>query len=245
MVDILTIAAHPDDIELNVAGTLLKALDNGRTIGLCDVTAGERGSRGSAEIRAAETRAANRVFGIDDELRWNLGIPDGDVRITTENITSVVRAIRYFRPSVLLLPWHHDRHPDHEAVHQLVRRAYFDAGLVNVETEWNGTAQEPHRPTRLFTFFQSYEARPDFIVDVSDQFERKLDAIAAYSSQVSVPGRTEPHSDGVRTFISGPDFMEFIVARMRHWGFMIGTRYGEAFGTVGMPVAVRNLMDTV
>jgi N-acetylglucosamine malate deacetylase 1 len=246
MADILAIAAHPDDIELNIAGTLLKAGDAGRTFALCDLTAGERGSRGSAETRREETRRANAVLGIDDESRWNLGIPDGDIAISKENILAVVRAIRHFRPTVLLFPWEKDRHPDHEHTHRLVREAYFDAGLRHVETEWQGRRQEPHRPERLYMFMQRYETTPDFIVDVGDQYQRKLDAIGAYSSQFTIPGREREQRPGEpETFVSSTEFMEYYISRMRHWGFLIGAKYGEGFCTVSGPVKVNDLLDTV
>lgn len=246
MPDILAIAAHPDDIELNVAGTLLLSRDGGHTIAICDLTAGERGSRGSAELREQECARANAVLGVDASTRWNLGIPDGDIAITKENILKVVRAIRHFRPTVLIFPGERDRHPDHEHAHRLVREAYFDAGLRHVATEHAGVAQTPHRPERIYTFVQRYEREPDFIVDISAQFERKLDAIAAYSSQFTIPGREREIREGEpETFISSPEFMEYYIARMRQWGFLVGARYGEGFNTVSGPVKVPSLMATV
>jgi bacillithiol biosynthesis deacetylase BshB1 len=246
MIDILAIAAHPDDVELNIAGTLLSARDAGHTIAICDITEGERGSRGSMELRREETRRANRVLGIGEDLRWNLKITDGDIQLTKENVTRLVTALRHFRPKIVLFPWERDRHPDHEHTNRLVREAYFDAGLRNVLTEWEGLPQQPHRPDRLYTFMQAYERTPDFIVDVSAQFERKLDAIAAYSSQFTVPGRIpEDRLGEPETFISQASFMEFYIARMRHWGFMIGTDYGEAFCTVSGPLKISDLSATL
>jgi N-acetylglucosamine malate deacetylase 1 len=246
MADILAIAAHPDDIELNVAGTLLKSRDNGRSIAVCDLTAGERGSRGSEELRREESRRANAVLGVNDATRWNLHIPDGDIAITKENVLKVVRAIRHFRPTVMIFPGERDRHPDHEHAHRLVREAYFDAGLRHVETEHDGAPQAPHRPERIYTFVQRYEREPDFIIDISAQFERKLDAIGAYSSQFTIPGREREVREGEpETFISSPEFMEYYIARMRQWGFLVGGRYGEGFNTVSGPVKVAGLMETV
>lgn len=246
MVDFLAISAHPDDIELNVAGTLLKHADAGRTFAICDLTEGERGTRGTRETRREETRQANRVLGIDDAMRWNLGIPDGNIEVNRENILKVVGAIRHFRPKVILFSWERDRHPDHERGNQLVREAYFDAGLTNVETEWKGEKQLPHRPDRIYCFFHTYERTPDFIVDISDQIDRKLEAIAAYATQFTLPGRTpERTTSEPTTFISEAEFMESALARMRHWGFMIGTRYGEAFTTVGGPLKIGDLLSTL
>jgi bacillithiol biosynthesis deacetylase BshB1 len=245
MVDILAFAAHPDDAELCISGTLLAAQKRGRTFAICDLTLGERGTRGSTDLRSRETERANAVLGITSELRWNLGMPDGGIEVTKDSIASVVRAIRYFRPKVILLPWEQDRHPDHEKTHRLVREAYFDAGLRQVETHFNGP-QEPHRPERLYTYMQRYETTPSFIVDISDVIEKKLEAIACYSSQFTVPGyEPETRPGEPATFISQPEFMEYIIARMRHWGFLIGARYGEGFCTVEGPLKVVDVVDTV
>lgn len=246
MVDILAVSAHPDDIEINAAGTIMKALDAGREVGLCDLTEGERGTRGSVEQRRAETAEANRVMGIREGMRWNLGIPDGNIALSQENILKVVRAIRHFRPSVVLFSWERDRHPDHEHGHRLMRQACFDAGLSMVHTEHDGQTQKPHRPTRMYTFFHTYDRTPDFVIDISDYFERKVQAIAAYDSQITFPGReTEAQRAQTPTFISSTDFIEGILARMRHWGFMVGTRYAEAFATVSGPLKINDLLDTV
>lgn len=245
MVDILAISAHPDDIELNVAGTLLKASADGRTFAVCDLTEGERGSRGTRETRREETRSANRILGIDESRRINLGIPDGNIELTKDNTEKVVRVIRHFRPKVLLFSWERDRHPDHEHGHRLVREAYFDAGLPHVKTEWGGEPQSPFRPERMYCFFHTYERQPDFIIDVSAQVQRKIQAIAAYETQFTVPGHTTQEHDGPQTFISHPGFLEFALARMKHWGFMIGVDYGEAFTTVSGPLKVNDLLDTL
>ncbi|MGE3800369.1 MAG: bacillithiol biosynthesis deacetylase BshB1 [Candidatus Kapaibacterium sp.] len=242
MIDLLAIAAHPDDVELHVSGTLLKTVDLGGTVAICDLTRGERGTRGSGELRAEETRQANRAMGIDEANRWNLGIPDGDIRITEENILSVVKALRHFRPRILLFPSQHDRHPDHENGHRLIREGWFNSGLTAVESEFDGVPQKPHRPELLLMYAHSWEFEPDLIVDISQQFERKMEAIAAYSSQFSIPGQTSTEdTDEPQTFISSHDFMEYIIARMRRWGFMVGGKYGEAFQKLGGPLKVDDL----
>ena len=253
MVDILAVVAHPDDAELNIAGTLLRTADRGGSFAICDLTRGERGTRGSATLRAEETAKANRALGIDPTLRWNLGIPDGDIRITHDNLHKLVQAIRHFRPSILLFPWNQDRHPDHENAHRLTREAYFNAGLTALDSLGpDGTPQLPFRPERLYTFFHTWEAQPDFIVDISAQFEQKLEAIAAYGSQFTVPGLHRPElliadkaDEEPATFISGEDYMEALIARMRHWGFMIGAKYGEAFKTIGSPLKVDDIRHTL
>ncbi|KXK55688.1 MAG: bacillithiol biosynthesis deacetylase BshB1 [Chlorobi bacterium] len=244
--DILAITAHPDDVELHIAGTVMKAIGQGHRVAICDLTAGERGSRGSRELRAKETAAANSILGIEEGFRWNLGIPDGNIALSQENILSVVRTIRHFRPQVILFPWEKDRHPDHEAAHRIVHHAYFDAGLVAVASQHEGIPQTPHRPARMFMFDHSWEGTPDIVVDVSPFIERKLDALAAYGSQFSIPGRTtEDPSYGPQTFISGNDFMEYYLARMRRLGFQIGVQYGEGFVSWGGPVKVDDLLATV
>ncbi len=246
MADILAISAHPDDVELSAAGTLLRAKHRGESIAVCDLTGGERGTRGSRDLRAEETERANRVLGLAPHERWNLGIPDGNIEMNQENIERVVRVIRHFRPRVLLFSWCNDRHPDHEHGHHLIRRAAFDAGLRMVHTEHDGEPQQPYRPERMYCFFHTYERTPDIIVDISDYVEGKLAAIAAYSSQFTVPGHeSESSRNEPATFISGSDFMEAMLARWRHWGFMIGARYGEGFATVSGPVKLNSLLDTL
>lgn len=246
MVDVLAVAAHPDDIELHIAGTLLRTADRGGSFAVCDLTRGERGTRGSATLRNNETERANRVLGIDESRRWNLEIPDGDVRVVPENVEKVVRAIRHFRPSILLFPSEQDRHPDHENAHRLVREAWFNAGLRAVLTEHEGKAQAPFRPERGYMFFHAWEGTPDFVVDISEQFQRKLEAIACYSTQFTLPGQHRTDDSGEpQTFISGEGFMEYIIARMRRWGFMVGTQYGEGFTTIGTPLKVQDLRDTL
>lgn len=243
MVDLLAIVAHPDDAELGVAGVLLKQADRGGSFAIVDLTRGERGTRGSAELRTEETRRANAILGIDEGRRWNLEIPDGGIADTDEHIARVVRAIRYFRPRTLLFPWREDRHPDHQDAHRLIHRSLFEAGLTARVTEHDGRRQEPFRPSRSYCFFHTYETTPMLVVDISEQLERKLEAIAAYGSQFTVPGRTsrfdthQPH-----TFISGEGYVESLIARMRHWGFMAGVPFAEAFMTLNGPVLTETLV---
>lgn len=245
--DILAFGAHPDDIELSVAGTLLRALDAGRSVAMCDLTEGERGTRGTVETRREETRRASRAMGVPDEMRWNLGIPDGNIADTPENVLKVVRAIRHFRPSIVLYSWKRDRHPDHGDSHRLVHRALFDAGLRMVHTEHDGVEQAPHTVKRRYCYFHTWECTPDFLVDISAQVERKLDVLAAYGSQITVPGRSRSAlwAHEPRTFISGEDFIEAALGRMRHWGLMGGVSYAEGLVSPAGPVLVNDLLDTL
>ncbi len=240
-VDILCVAAHPDDAELYCGGTLLATADRGGSFAICDLTAGERGSRGSRQTRGSETREANRQLGLDETRRLNLEIPDGSVRTTEENITRLVEAIRHFSPDILLIPSSEDRHPDHGNAHRLAHEAWFNAGLIAVETRRDGKAQQPARPRYLLTYDHVYESDPDIVVDITAQFERKLGALRAYGTQFTLPGSVEAESDLPQTLISGTDFFEYIVARMRRNGFRIGTTYGEGFHLVGSPVPFADL----
>ena len=247
LTDILAIAAHPDDIELYVSGSLMRTAEHGGSFAICDLTRGERGTRGSVETRNQETAAANKVLGIDASYRWNLAMPDGGIRISEESVLHLVQAIRYFRPRILLFPSASDRHPDHENAHRLAREAWFNAGLHAVETTYENQTQEPHRPDIQLTFCHVWEFEPDIIVDISNQFDRKLKAIAAYSSQFTFPGITatdnELDSQEPETLISGTDFTQYLIARMRRWGFMIGTEYGEGFQKLGSPIKLNDLQD--
>lgn len=247
MTDILVITAHPDDAEFCIAGTLLKSKKQGKCFAICDLTKGERGSRGSMELRNHETNNANRILSITSDLRWNLGLPDGNIEVNKLNTLKVVKAIRHFKPKIILFPWEYDRHPDHEAVHKLVRRAYFDSGLRHEKTTYNNVDQQPHRPERMFCFFHSYETIPDFVIDISDEFNDKLKASAAYSSQVTLPGvKTQERVGEPETFISNPDFMEALIARMRHWGWMIGAKYGEGFMSLkNIPLKIYDLENLI
>jgi len=247
LTDLLAIAAHPDDIELYVSGSLMRTADLGGSFAICDLTRGERGTRGSAETRGKETEEANKIMGIDASRRCNLEIPDGDIRLNEENRGRLVQAIRHFRPRILIFPSVSDRHPDHENAHRLVREAWFTAGLSTVETEYQGRPQEPYRPDIQLTFCHVWEFEPDMIVDISDQFERKLATIAAYSSQFTIPS-VNTNSDTncsqePETLISGENFMEYLIARMRRWGFIIGARYGEGFQKLDSPIKINDLRD--
>lgn len=245
MVDLLAIVAHPDDAELNIAGTLLKQADRGGSFAIVDMTRGERGTRGSAELRAEEAAKASSALGIDHTRRWNLEIPDGGISESDEHVERVVRAIRYFRPRTVLFPWKEDRHPDHQDAHRLVHRSMFEAGLTARVTAHHGEKQEPFRPSRSYCFLHTYETPPALVIDITEQMGRKLDAIAAYRSQFTLPGRAPRFdADQPKTFISGEDYIEALIARMRHWGFMAGVRYAEAFVTVNGPITV-DILATV
>jgi bacillithiol biosynthesis deacetylase BshB1 len=219
-VDVLAIAAHRDDVELTCAGTLLRAVDAGHRTGILDLTAGETGTRGSAEIRAREADQAAGVLGVAE--RRNAGLPDAHLRNTDETRRVVVEHIRHFAPRVVILPFAVGRHPDHRVASELGRDACFLAGLAKYDA---GGA--PHRPFKVLYALSYREdpVKPTFVVDISTQFERKMAAIRCYASQF----------DGAKAageiFPTGQDLYSLVETQNAHYGSLIRTRYGEPFFT--------------
>jgi N-acetylglucosamine malate deacetylase 1 len=220
--DVLAIGAHPDDVDLSCGGTVAKLVKQGRQVGIADLTRGELGTRGSREIRAAEAAEAARVLGV--HVRENLGMPDGDLETTFENRLKIVRTIRQFQPDVLLIPYPVDRHPDHEHAHTLCREAWFAAGLAKIETSLNGTRQDPFRPRAYYHYMQWFEFQPSFIVDISDEFEQRMECVRAFKSQFY-----DPDSNERQTILSTPEFLEMLRTRLAYYGDKIGKKYGEPF----------------
>jgi len=215
--DVLAFGAHRDDVELTCAGTMIKLVDQGYKTGIIDITAGEMGTRGSAEERAAEAEAAARILGV--QCRDNLGIPDANIERNMENKLKVVKVIRKYKPEIVILPYWEDRHPDHAHASQLVFEAAFIAGLSKLDT-----GQQKHRPEKLVYYMCHYEFEPSFVVDVTEQHERKIEAIKAYRSQIY-----NPSYPGEYTLISSPEYFESIEVRSRYYGGLIGKKYGEPF----------------
>jgi len=234
-VDILAFAAHPDDVELAASGTIMKHIDLGYRVVVVDLTEGSLGSRGSVETRYKEAKEASKIIGIDD--RVNLKMRDGFFEITESNKIKVIEQIRRFRPKIVLANALNDRHPDHGRAAKLVSEACFYSGLVKVETKWEGSLQEAHRPNAVYHYIQDYYQKPDFVVDVSEYSARKEKAILAYSSQFYDPNSKEPE-----TPISGKDFLKFVEARMIDMGRQIGANYGEGFN-VNRYLGVNDLFD--
>jgi len=232
--DILAIGAHPDDVELTCSGTLAKSVKLGYKVGIMDLTEGELGTRGNSKIRAAEARDAARILGV--QVRENLRLPDGNIEINQTNLLKVVRIYRTYRPEVLLIPHWHERHPDHVHAHHLCREAWFYSGLRKMETKSDGKRQEPWRPNNYFHFMQKYQFTPSFIVDITDVFDIRMKAIRAHRSQFYDPSSKEPG-----TILSKKEFLEYIDARARYYGEMIGARYGEPFYSAD-PVGVEDLL---
>ena len=219
-VDILAIAAHRDDVELTCAGTLLKAVDAGYRTGILDLTAGETGTRGSAQLRADEAERAARILQVAE--RRNAGLPDAHLHNTDEARRAIVGQIRHFAPRIVILPFPVGRHPDHRIASELGRDACYLAGLSRYDAEGH-----PHRPHKLLYALSYREdpVKPTFVVDISGQFDRKLAAIKCYGSQF----------DGVKAageiFPTGQDLYSLVETQNAHYGSLIRTRYGEPFFT--------------
>jgi bacillithiol biosynthesis deacetylase BshB1 len=230
--DILAFGAHPDDVELAAGGTLLKAARAGSATGVITLTRGETGTRGSLKERAAEFDAASRLMGLAHHEM--LSLPDGRLAADEESKLAVVREIREHRPTILLLPYWEDRHPDHCAASRIVQEAAFLAGLRKLET-----GQEPHRPAELVYYMSSWEFEPSFVVDISAQIEEKKRAIQAYGTQV-YNAAPEAHfipslaTGEEQTFISSEHFWRLLLSRMAHYGGLIGASFAEPFRIRGL-----------
>ncbi|MCA0389881.1 MAG: bacillithiol biosynthesis deacetylase BshB1 [Bacteroidetes bacterium] len=221
-IDAIVFAAHPDDAELSMGGTIAKLASHGMKVGIIDCTRGELGTRGSAEIRQHEAIQAGIV--LKAEFRDNFNIPDGEIQVNRENLLKFIHAIRKYKPKVIFAPYFNDRHPDHIAVSQLAKQAYFYSGVGKIHTFENEHMQPSYRPSALYYYMQTYEFEPSFIVDISGYFDTKMKSVKAFSSQFFDPKNKEPE-----TFISKQGFLDFIESRSKLYGFRIGKDYGEAF----------------
>ncbi len=233
--DILAFAAHPDDIELSCSGTLIKNVQNGKKVGVIDLTQGELGTRGSAEIRLIEATESAKIMGLS--ARENLKMKDGFFEIIPENSLKIIEQIRRFKPEIVLANAIEDRHPDHARASKLVSEACFLAGLRRIETFWDGEVQEHFRPKVVYHYIQDRYIKPDFAVDVTAFFDQKMKAIMAFKSQFFDPFSSEPN-----TPISGEDFIDSIKGRMGAFGREIGVKYAEGFTSERL-LGVDNLFD--
>jgi len=217
--DLLAVGCHPDDVELTCGGTLRRAADQGYRTGILDLTRGELGTKGTPARRAREAERAAEILGAT--VRDNLELPDAGILPTDETRRRAVAAIRRLRPSVVILPWIRGRHPDHRLGSELMRDACFLAGLVKYGEG------EPHRPRKIVyaTSFREDVGKPTFVVDVADQFERKLDAIRCYASQF------DDATQAGEAFPTGQPFYELVETQGRHYGSLIRRPFGEPFVT--------------
>lgn len=220
--DILAFGIHPDDVELSAGGTILKHKALGYKVGICDLTRGEMGSRGSGELRLVEAANAAKILGVD--IRENLGMPDVWAIDNQENYLKIIQIIRKYRPRIVLCNAIQDRHPDHKKGAEMVQKAAFLSGLIKINTEFEGKPQEHFRPSVVYNYIQFQFQKPDFVVDVSDYEEKKFEAIRAYRSQFY-----DPNSQEVETYISDKSFLDVIRYQSAILGKSIGVQSGEGF----------------
>ena len=227
--DVLAFCAHPDDAELNCAGLLLRAKSSGASIGVCDLTHGEAGTRGTAAERDREATEAALVLGLDERI--NLDLPDGAVTCTLENRIKLIEVIRAHRPRLIIAPYWEDHHPDHTNTSLLSQEAWWFAGVGK-----HAGIGSPHRPESILHYMARYQFRPSLVVDISDHWQRKRKAVACYRSQLYDPTRGEPE-----TAISADSFLDAWEGRNRYYGSLIGVEYGEPYLMRG-PVPVEDPM---
>jgi N-acetylglucosamine malate deacetylase 1 len=220
--DILVFAAHPDDAELSMGGTIAKMTAAGLKVGVIDLSQGELGTRGSASTRRQEAETSSKILKLS--IRENLGLKDGSLKPNEEYIKKVICKIRKHQPKIIYAPYFNDRHPDHIGTSQIVKEAMFFSGLAKISTEENDRIQTPFRPEKLFYYMQTYEFKPSFVVDISATFQTKMEAVYAFDTQFHNPESKEPE-----TFISQPTFLKFIQSRAQSLGFKIDKEYGEGF----------------
>lgn len=220
--DILAFGVHPDDVELSCSGVLLVEKNNGKKTGIVDLTEGELGTRGSAEIRYREAADAAKILKVD--VRENLQIADGFFKNDEAHQRKVIGVIRKYKPEIVICNAPEDRHPDHGRSAKLVSDASFLSGLIKIETADNGLIQQAWRPKYVLHYVQDRYLKPDFVVDISTVFETKLEAMKAYKTQFYNPALDEPE-----TYISTPDFLESVINRHKMFGKLIGVKYAEGF----------------
>jgi N-acetylglucosamine malate deacetylase 1 len=222
--DIVAIGVHPDDVELSCAGVLLVEKANGKKTGIIDLTQGELGTRGTAATRLIEATEAAKILGVD--VRENLKMADGFFQNDEAHQRILIAAIRTYQPEIVLCNAPIDRHPDHGRSAKLVADACFLSGLQKIETTHNGKAQQQWRPKYVFNYVQDKMLQPDFVIDVTAVFEKKLDSIRAYGTQFYSADSKEP-----QTYISTPNFLESVIYRHKWFGKMIGVEYAEGYIT--------------
>ena len=239
-VDILAIGVHPDDIELSCSGTLLSHLDQGKKVGLLDLTRGELGTRGTPELRDQEAADAARLMGAS--FRENLGMSDGFFQYTKDNILKIIAVIRECRPEIVLANAVRDRHPDHGRASKLIADACYYSGLAKIDTiAKDGTQQRHWRPKAVYHYIQDYYLEPDFVVDITDYMDKKLELVAAFGSQFFNPSAKE-YAKELETPISSASFWENLRAKAAVVGRPAGFDYGEGF-QVSRKIGVKSLFD--
>jgi bacillithiol biosynthesis deacetylase BshB1 len=234
-VDILVIAAHPDDAELACSGTIAKHIEMGYKVAILDLTQGELGTRGTVETRVQEAAQASKILRLTH--RSNAKLRDGFFESEESQIKTIISYIRFYQPDIVIGNAPEDRHPDHGRAGAMIERAVFLSGLVKIETSFNEVQQTPWRPQHFFQYIQDRLLTPHFIIDITPYWEIKLQSIQAYNTQFYNPNSTEPN-----TYISRPEFMQYIEARSIEMGHAIGVKYGEGFITKKI-IQVNSLFD--
>ncbi len=220
--DILAFAAHPDDVELACSGTLYQHALMGKKTGVVDLTTGQLGTRGTPELRIQEAHVSAKLLKL--AVRENLEMQDGYFLNDLPHQLKIIQAIRKYQPEVLLINAPTDRHPDHGRAAQLCTDAAFMSGLAKIETSFNGELQAAWRPKMVYNYIQAKYLKPDFVVDISDSFDIKMQSILSFKSQFF-----DPNSKESDTFISSPEFLDFVKARAQELGQIAGVRYAEGF----------------
>jgi bacillithiol biosynthesis deacetylase BshB1 len=221
--DFLAFGAHPDDVELGCGATIAKLVSQGKKVGIVDLTRGELGTRGSAEIRTQETKEASKILGIS--TRENMDFKDGFFRNDKEHQLKIIQVIRKYQPDFIFCNAPDDRHIDHPKGSQLVVEASFLSGLSKIKTnDSSGNFQKQWRPKNVYHYIQWKNLDPDFIFDVSGYYKTKMDAVKCYSSQFYDPNSNEPE-----TPISEKNFLDLVQFRANDFGRLIGVEYGEGF----------------
>lgn len=215
--NILAFGAHPDDVELSCGGTMVKMVQAGYNVGVIDITEAELSTRGNMELRKQETKESSQILKL--QVRENLKIPDGQIEINLENRLKVINCIRKYQPEIILAPYFEDRHPDHVHASNLVRESNFYSGLDKIKNNF-----PPHRAKNVIYYYQHLVNKPSFVVDITAEFEKKLEAVKAFDSQFYDPQSKEPE-----TYISNKQFLESLKIRAQYFGYQIGVEFGEPF----------------
>ena len=228
-IDILAIGAHPDDVELGCSGTLAKEISEGKKVGIIDLTRGELGTRGSVDIRDSEAKEAANILGVS--FRENLNFKDGFFTNDINHQMILIQIIRKYRPNIILCNATDDRHIDHPKGAKLVVDSCFLSGLKKIVTKHDDVDQEPWRPNNIFHYIQWKNLKPDFVVDISDHFQTKINAVKAYKSQFYNPDETVHN-----TPISSKNFLDSIEYRARDLGRLTNVDYAEGFISARLPL---------
>lgn len=235
--DILAVGSHPDDVELSCSGTIAKEVDRGRKVGILDLTRGELGTRGNAEIRDKEAKAAAEILGVI--MRHNLEFSDGFFQNNTAHQLEIIKILRKYRPEIVLCNAVEDRHIDHGKGAKLVSDACFLSGLRKIETIHEGKTQDAWRPKQVFHYIQWKNLEPDLVVDITGYMDKKVESVLAYKTQFFDKDSKEP-----QTPISSSNFLDSITYRARDLGRLINTEHAEGF-TVERYVAVDSVFDLI